>query len=160
DDDQIRLDFRGSSPQVDGNINMTFNTTQSAVCYTLKALLDEDVPNNQGVLDSVEIVCDENSLLNCAFPSSVSLRTAPYQRISDLIVGALKDAVAERACGASNGSNASAIFTGIDPRTKRRYLYLETLGGGFGGRATKDGKDGVQVHITNTSNLPVEAIES
>jgi N-methylhydantoinase B len=158
--ERIRFDFRGSAPQVRGNINMTLNTTQSAVCYTLKALLDEDVPNNQGVLDSIEIICDQDSLLNCSFPAAVALRTAPCQRIADMIIGALKDAVPDLACGASNGSNTSAIFTGIDPRTKRRYLYLETLGGGFGGRATKDGKDGVQVHITNTSNLPVEAIES
>jgi N-methylhydantoinase B len=42
----------------------------------------------------------------------------------------------------------------------QRYVYLETVGGGFGGRATKDGKDGVQVHLINTSNLPVEAIET
>jgi N-methylhydantoinase B len=51
------------------------------------------------------------------------------------------------------------VFSGIDPRTKAHYVYLETLGGGFGGRATKDGTDGVQAHITNTSNLPVESIE-
>jgi N-methylhydantoinase B len=158
--DRVCLDFRGSAPQVRGNINMTFNTTQSVACYTLKALLDEDVPNNQGVLDSIEITCDENSLLNCSFPAAVALRTAPCQRIADMIIGALQDAVPDFTCGASNGSNTSAIFTGLDPRTQRRYLYLETLGGGFGGRATKDGKDGVQVHITNTSNLPVEAIES
>ena len=37
--------------------------------------------------------------------------------------------------------------------------HVVILGGGFGGRASKDGKDGVQVHITNTSNLPVEALE-
>src|SRR5262249_61789820 len=48
---------------------------------------------------------------------------------------------------------------GHDPRHDRHYVYLETLGGGFGGRFTKDGKDGVQGHITNTSNLPVESIE-
>src|SRR5262249_57400862 len=48
---------------------------------------------------------------------------------------------------------------GHDPRHDRHYVYLETLGGGFGGRFTKDGKDGVQVHITNTSNLPIESIE-
>ncbi|MDN3718175.1 hydantoinase B/oxoprolinase family protein [Roseibium salinum] len=47
----------------------------------------------------------------------------------------------------------------MNPRTGQQYVYLETLGGGMGGRMTKDGKDGVQVHITNTSNLPVEAIE-
>jgi N-methylhydantoinase B len=159
-DGTIRLDFRGSAAEVQGNINMTFNATQSAVCYALKALLDEDVPNNQGVLDSIEIVCDEHSLLNCSFPSAVAQRTSACQRIADMIVGVLKDAVPDLVCGASNGSNTAAIFTGIDPKTGQLYLYLETIGGGFGGRATKDGKDGVQVHITNTSNLPVEAIES
>ncbi len=159
-DGTVRLDFRGSARQVVGNINMTFNATQSAVCYALKALLDEDVPNNQGVLDAIEIVCDEGSLLNCAFPAAVAQRTSACQRIADMIVGALKDAVPDLACGASNGSNTAAIFTGIDPRTGQRYLYLETLGGGFGGRAGKDGKDGVQVHITNPSTLPIEAIES
>ncbi len=157
---EVTLDFRGSSPQVSGNINMTYNATQSAVCYALKALLDEDVPNNQGVLDSVAILCDDHSLLNCSFPAAVAQRTSGCQRIADMIVGALKDAVPELACGASNGSNTAAIFTGADPRTGQDYLYLETLGGGFGGRATKDGKDGVQVHITNTSNLPIEAIEA
>ena len=52
-----------------------------------------------------------------------------------------------------------AVFAGTDPRTGRPFVYLETLGGGMGGRPMKDGKDGVQVGITNTSNLPVEAIE-
>jgi N-methylhydantoinase B len=51
------------------------------------------------------------------------------------------------------------VFAGIDPRSGAPYVYLETLGGGMGGRNDRDGKDGVQVHITNTSNLPVEAIE-
>ena len=60
---------------------------------------------------------------------------------------------------AANGANTAAVFSGVDPRTGHTYLYLETLGGGMGARPGKDGKDGVQVHITNTSNLPVEAIE-
>jgi N-methylhydantoinase B len=51
------------------------------------------------------------------------------------------------------------VFAGEDPETGEPYIYLETLGGGMGGRNDRDGKDGVQVHITNTSNLPVEAIE-
>ena len=39
-------------------------------------------------------------------------------------------------------------------------MYLETIGGGSGARPTKDGLDGVHVHMTNTSNLPVEALET
>ena len=75
------------------------------------------------------------------------------------MLGAFRDALPDRVIGAANGANTTAVFAGTDPRNGNAYLYLETLGGGMGGRATKDGKDGVQVHITNTSNPPVEAIE-
>jgi N-methylhydantoinase B len=157
--DRIRFDFSGTSKQVTGNINVTLNATQAAVCYTIKSLLDPDVPNNQGMLDIPEIVAEQGSLLNATFPAPVAARANTCQRIVDVIIGALAPALPDQAVGAANGANTTAVFSGIDPRTGSSYLYLETLGGGFGGRATKDGTDGVQVHITNTSNLPVESIE-
>ena len=153
------LDFTGTAKQVPGNINCTLNATQAAVSYTLKALLDPDVPNNQGVLNAYEIVAEPGTIVNGVFPASTAARAHVCQRIVDVIIGALAPAIPKLAVGAANGANTTAVFTGTDPRTGRAYVYLETLGGGFGGRATKDGKDGVQVHITNTSNLPVEAIE-
>jgi N-methylhydantoinase B len=157
--ERIRFDFAGTSRQVTGNINVTLNATQAAVCYTIKALLDPDVPNNQGVLDLPEIVVAPGSLLNATFPAPVAARANTCQRIIDVVIGALANALPLQAVGAANGANTTAVFSGIDPRTQAQYVYLETLGGGFGGRATKDGTDGVQVHITNTSNLPVESIE-
>ena len=156
---RIRFDFSGTAKQVTGNINVTLNATQAAVCYTLKSLLDPDVPNNHGMLDVPEIVAERGSLLNASFPAPVAARANTCQRIIDVIVGALANALPERVVGAANGANTTAVFAGVDPRTNAHYVYLETLGGGFGGRATKDGTDGVQVHITNTSNLPVESIE-
>ena len=157
---RMTLDFTGTAKQVPGNINCTFNATQAAVSYTLKALLDPDVPNNQGVLSAYDIVAEPGTIVNCAFPASTAARAHVCQRIVDVIIRALADAIPGLVVGAANGANTTAVFAGSDPRTGRPYVYLETLGGGFGGRATKDGKDGVQVHITNTSNLPVEAIES
>ena len=157
---RIRFDFGGTSRQVAGNINVTMNATQAAVCYTLKALLDPQVPNNQGMLDLPEIVAEPGSLLNARFPAPVAARANTCQRIIDVIIGALADALPQEVVGAANGANTTAVFSGIDPRSNAQYLYLETLGGGFGGRAEKDGTDGVQVHITNTSNLPVESIET
>ena len=155
----IHFDFSGSAKQVTGNINVTRNATQASVCYALKALLDPDAPNNQGVLDLPRLTVEKGSLLDAAFPAPVAARANTCQRIIDVILGALAPARPEAAVGAANGANTTAVFSGNDPRTGADYVYLETLGGGFGGRAARDGKDGVQVHITNTSNLPVEAIE-
>jgi N-methylhydantoinase B len=157
--DAITFDFTGSDPQVPGNFNLTLNGTQSAVCYSLKALLDPDVPNNHGVIESVDIIAPEGSVVNCLAPASVALRLNTSQRLVDVILGAFAEVLPERVIGAANGANTSAVFAGINPVSGLQYVYLETLGGGMGGRMTKDGKDGVQVHITNTSNLPVEAIE-
>ncbi len=157
--DRIRLDFSGTSPQVPGNLNTGLNATQSAACYAIKALLDPDIPNNQGVLNVVDVYAPEGSLINCRFPGAVAQRATTCQRIVDVVLGALAAALPDASVGAANGANTTAVFSGVDPRTQESYVYLETLGGGFGGRATKDGKDAVQVHITNTSNLPVEAIE-
>lgn len=160
DEHQIRFDFTGSSPQVRGNINMTINATRAAVFYTIKSLVDPDLPNNQGLMNVVEIIAPAGTITNAVFPAAVAARANTCQRVVDVILGALADALPDAVVGAANGANTTAVFSGHDSKRGRDYLYLETLGGGFGGRAAKDGTDGVQVHITNTSNLPVESIEA
>ena len=157
--DDIFFDFEGTGPQMKGNFNLTFNATQSAVYYVLKAMLDPDLPNNHGLIRAVNITAPPGTLVNANHPAAVAGRANTTQRVVDVLIGALASALPEQAVGAANGANVTAVFYGHDPRHDRPYVYLETLGGGFGGRFTKDGKDGVQVHITNTSNLPVEAIE-
>lgn len=157
--ERIRFDFTGTDPQVPGNFNLTYNATQSAICYSLKALLDAEVPTNQGIFDAIEIDAPLGSFVNCVAPAAVAMRANSCQRVVDCVIGALAPVLPEKVIGAANGANTSAVFTGTDPRTGQMYVYLETLGGGMGARAHRDGKDGVQVHITNTSNLPVEAIE-
>ncbi len=156
---KVLFDFTGTGPQVKGNINSTVTVTLAGVLYSLKALLDPDVPNNQGLIEIVDIVAPLGTLINSKFPAAVAARANTAQRIVDVVIGALAPAIPEAAVGAANGANTTAVFFGHDPRHDRDYVYLETLGGGFGGRFSKDGKDGVQVHITNTSNLPVESIE-
>jgi len=158
--EKICLDFTGTSRQVAGNINCPLTATESAIGYVLKALLDPSAPNNQGILDVIEIVAEPGSLLNPVFPAAVAYRAHTTQRVIDVVLGALANALPKQVIGASNGSNTTAVFSGTDPRNGRAYLYLETLGGGCGARSFKDGKDGVQQHIANTANLPVEAIET
>lgn len=159
DGDRAVFDFTGTSPQVPGNVNIPLNGTIAAVCYVLKAMLDPEVPNNHGVIDAIEVIAPPGTMVSCVAPASVASRAHTSQRIVDVVIGSLAEALPDKMVGAANGANSMAIFSGLHPETGRPYVYLETLGGGFGGRDDRDGKDGVQVHITNTSNLPVEAIE-
>ena len=76
-----------------------------------------------------------------------------------MILGALAQAIPERVMACSNSACIVAYFIGKRPQDGSTWVYLETIGGGSGARATKDGLDGVHVHTTNTSNLPVEALE-
>jgi N-methylhydantoinase B len=159
DGDRAAFDFTGTSPQVPGNINIPLNGTKAAVCYAMKAMLDSEIPNNQGVLNAIEVTAPVGTMLSCVYPAAVASRAHTSQRIIDVVIGAMTEALPHAVIGAANGANSMAVFAGIHPETGENYVYLETLGGGMGGRNDRDGKDGVQVGITNTSNLPVEAIE-
>jgi len=158
--DRMVFDFTGTAKQGLGNINCPMNATQSMVGYVLKALLDPEIPNNHGVMETFEVIAEPGSLVNPVFPAAVAYRAHTCQRVVDVALGALAKALPDRVLAASNGANTTAIFSGTDPRTGKPYLYLETLGGGCGGRPAKDGKDGIQQHVANTANLPLEAIET
>jgi N-methylhydantoinase B len=99
------------------------------------------------------------TVMNATHPAAVNGRPSTCQRAADLVIGALAQAALERCIAAGKGACATASFAGIDPKDGHLWVYLETIGGGSGARAQKDGLDGVHVHMTNTSNLPVEALE-
>ncbi|RWH95484.1 hydantoinase B/oxoprolinase family protein [Mesorhizobium sp.] len=157
--DEMVLDFTGTSPQVRGNINCPRNATIGAVAYVLKALLDPNIPNNHGTQSAFTVITEGGSLVDARFPAAVASRNHTCQRLCDMVIGALAPALPDRVVAAANGSNTSIAIAGVDPRTGKPYIYFETLGGGFGARASKDGSDAVQVHMTNTSNSPIEALE-
>ena len=138
---------------------MTLAGLQASCLYCLKVLLDPDCPQNHGVLDPVTIRAPHGSIVNAAFPAASAARAQTGQRIVDVILGALAPAFPDRVLAAGNGANTSAAFFG-QGADGQFYIYLETLGGGAGARSYKDGSDGVQVHMTNTSNLPIEALET
>ena len=159
DGDEIEFDFDGTEPQVSGNNNVTMAGLQASCLYCLKVLLDPDCPQNHGMLEPMTIKAPEGSIVNARFPAASAARAQTCQRIVDVVMGAFSQACPERIVAAGNGANTSAAFFGKSSDGKY-YVYLETLGGGSGARSYKDGTDGVQVHMTNTSNLPIEAMET
>ncbi|MFT3687898.1 hydantoinase B/oxoprolinase family protein [Paenirhodobacter sp.] len=146
-------------PQVRAGLNVVRTALLATVYYAVKTVVDPTVLPNAGLARPLHVTAREGSILNCAHPAAVDGRITACQRVVDLIHGAFARVVPERVTAASNGSVAVASFNGT--RADRSlWVYLETIGGGFGARHNKDGLDGVHVHMTNTSNLPVEALEN
>ena len=76
-----------------------------------------------------------------------------------MVFGAMSQVVPHKVLAGSNSSITGVYFGGVDPKTHEYYVYMETFGGGSGARFNKDGLSCVQVHMTNTSNLPIESME-
>ena len=156
--DEMTLAF-DSPPQMRAGFNMVYTALLSTVYYAVKTVADPTIPPNAGLARPLTVTATEGSVLNCVHPAAVNGRIAACQRVVDLIHGALAQAVPDRVIAACSGAVASATFAGEQPGSGELWVYLETIGGGSGARTNKDGLHGVHVHMTNTSNLPVEALE-
>ena len=162
--EKLVLDFAGSSPQRPGNINAVAPMTYSASFFAIKVLTDPEIPVNAGTFRSVELHIPEGSFLAAKPPAAVCAgNTETTQRIADTVLKVCAQFAPDRVPAASQGTMNTIAVGGSDPRGKipggRPYSYIETIGGGQGGRPMGPGDDGIQCNMTNTMNTPVEALE-
>jgi N-methylhydantoinase B len=156
--DRCSLDFRGTDDQVPGPINAVRAIAVSAVFYVFRCLGPSEMPTNAGCLEPVEIITRPGSLLDALPPAPVAAgNVETSQRIVDVILRALSEAIPDRIPAASSGSmnNLAMGSTGGD----RPFVYYETIAGGTGAGPGWDGASGIQTHMTNTLNTPIEALE-
>jgi N-methylhydantoinase B len=155
------IDFTGSSPQCRGGVNAVLAITTSAVFYVFRCLLGEDVPACAGLVEPVEVIAPEGTVVNARPPAAVAAgNVETSQRIVDVLLRALARALPHRIPAASSGTMNNLSFGGIDPRTGAPFAYYETIAGGMGARPSADGLSGIHTHMTNSLNTPVEALES
>jgi N-methylhydantoinase B len=141
-------------------MNAVFAITYSAVFYVFRCLLPEDAPANAGLMRPITVVAPERSIVNASAPAAVAAgNVETSQRIVDVLLRALAQAVPERIPAASSGTMSNLTVGGIDPRTNQPFAYYETIAGGMGARPNADGLSGVHTHMTNSLNTPVEALE-
>jgi len=158
--DHMLVDFTGSSPQRASPINAVAAVTRSAVYYVIRCLLDEAVPANDGCFRPVSICLPEGTIVNASFPCAVSAgNVETSQRIVDVVLGALAQALPGLIPAASQGTMNNVAMGGWDPERGRPFTYYETIGGGAGAGPLGPGLDAVHTHMTNTMNTPVEALE-
>lgn len=155
---QMTVDFAGSAPQVRGNLNAVSAIVRSATWYCIRLLATEDVPVNHGCFRPVSVRTPPHSLLDPDFPAGVAVgNTETSQRIADTVLGALAQALPGRIPAAGCGSMSNFVCGGV--QDGQQFVYYETIGGGHGGGPQGPGISGRHVHMTNTRNTPVEALE-
>lgn len=159
-DGRLLVDFTGSGPQARGSFNMPRNALRASVYYAVKTMLDPQLMPNQGMFLPIDVTAPEGTIVNPRFPAAIGGRATTSQRVAGTVIGALGKLIDPQLAMAScNDVMPSMLFAGSLRNGKGTFVYLETLGGGGGAHADLDGMDGIQVHITNTSNLPAEAME-
>lgn len=156
----LHIDFDGSSPQVEGSLNAVRAITLSACFYLLRCLLPEDAPSTAGLLRPLTLVTTPGTVVDARPPAPVAGgNVETSQRIVDTLLRALAQAMPDRVPAASAGTMSNLTIGGIDPRTGEPFTYYETTAGGMGARPGMDGISGVQTHMTNSLNTPIEALE-
>jgi N-methylhydantoinase B len=160
DDDELVVDFAGTSEQVPGAINAPLAVTASATYYAVRCVTDPDVPPNAGTYRPIDIRAPEGTVVNAQPPAAVvggNLEIS--QRATDALLGAFGEEAPERSVAAAQGTMNSVTFGGTS-RDGDPFAFYETIGGGYGGRASADGMDGVHAHMSNTLNTPAEVLET
>jgi N-methylhydantoinase B len=162
--DDIAIDFTGSAPQTEGGVNAVASITVSAVRYVVRciaeAVLQEPLSAGGGAMECVRITLPAHSIVNAGLPASVAAgNVETSQRITDVLLAAFGQALPELVPADSQGTMNNLTLGGIDPRSGRPFAYYETMGGGMGATRTADGLSGVHVHMSNSLNTPIEALE-
>ncbi|MEQ9400472.1 MAG: hydantoinase B/oxoprolinase family protein [Longimicrobiales bacterium] len=162
--DRMTIDFTGTSAQVEGGINAVAAITASACRYVVRcvveALLDEPLPAGGGSMNGVTLILPEGSLVNARLPASVAAgNVETSQRVTDVVMQAFGVALPGRMPALSQGTMNNTTVGGTDPRTGDVFAYYETVGGGMGAGPEGPGLSGVHVHMSNSLNTPVEALE-
>jgi N-methylhydantoinase B len=163
DGDAAHCDFAGTAAQVPGNVNCPLAVAAAAVFYCFRCLMPAETPACAGALRPIALDAPAGCLVNAERPAAVAAGNVETStRIVDVVLGALARAENDQWHGhipaASHGSmNNLAIGGRLDGVA---WDYYETIGGGMGAGREGGGLSGVQTHMTNTLNTPVEVIES
>ncbi|MGH7467713.1 MAG: hydantoinase B/oxoprolinase family protein [Longimicrobiales bacterium] len=162
--EQLIIDFSGSAPQTTGGINAVAAITRSAVHYVVRCVVEtilaQTLPAGGGEMKSVQLILPNRSIVNAQPPASVAAgNVETSQRITDALLLAMSRALPDLIPAQSQGTMNNLTIGGIDPRTGELFAYYETMGGGMGASAQRPGLTGVHVHMSNSLNTPIEALE-
>ncbi|MBN2489905.1 MAG: hydantoinase B/oxoprolinase family protein [Planctomycetes bacterium] len=142
EDRRIRFDYTGTSPQTNAFVNGTYTSSASATILTFLQMIHPDIPHNQGMVEPIEILIPEGTILNAAYPAATTYGNHLCPPNADAISRALGRAVPDRVTAGWNHLLCS-LTTGRNPRKSDRYVDICFMGlkGGSGAMRGVDGYD-------------------
>ncbi len=158
-DDEVHVDFDGTSPQVDWGGNVVYNFTYAYVFMAVKSAFDPDIPINEGAIRPVKMTAPEGTVVNCKFPAAVAARMQIGHFMTEMVFKALAQATPDNIIAESGGTPAQTnIFYG-KRADDRPWLTMIIRGGGLGASSRRDGHH-CAIFPANGANTPVEIFES
>ncbi len=157
-DGHLTVDLSECSPQIASGKNVPLTHSFATAYFCLKSVVDPFVPTNEGLYRAVSVIAPEGLVVNPAAPAAVSSRNMTSMILAEALNNALGQAAPTRSV-AAGGPGQGCISAGSDPLNGRYFINYENLAGGQGARCNADGMDVVMINMTNTSNLPIEAME-
>ena len=154
----MMLDFSRSSPACAGPVNISLSTAVASVYVAIKHVFN-DVPANSGVLDPIEIVIPEHTMLAVKAPKPVGGYTETILRLIDVVFGAMAKVAPERSNGCAYGT-INALSLAGHRRDGRRWVMFSFFGGGHGGHPEGDGLNHGNAPISTATIPPLEILES
>jgi N-methylhydantoinase B len=141
-DTRIAFDYSDTDPQTNAFVNGTYTSSASAAILTLLQMVNPDIPHNQGMVEPIEIIIPQGTLLNAAFPAATTYGNHLCPPNADAIARALAPVVPERVTAGWNHLLCS-LTTGVDPRKNEKYVDIGFMGlkGGSGALRGVDGYD-------------------
>ncbi|CAL8463366.1 g2900 [Coccomyxa elongata] len=142
------FNFEGTGPQVFGNTNAPPAVTYSAIIYSLRCMVHQDIPLNQGCLKPITVRIPPGSILSPSPTAAVvGGNVLTSQRVTDVVLKAFNAAAASQGCM----NNLTFGDEGMG--------YYETIAGGAGAGPGWAGRSGVHTHMTNTRITDPEILE-
>lgn len=152
------MDFSRSSQACLGPVNIS-RATAIAACYVALKHIFGDVPANAGVLEPVDFIIPEDSLLSVKAPKPVGGYTETILRLIDVVFQAVAKIAPEPAMACAYGT-INALSLAGHRQDGKRWVMFSFFGGGHGAHAGGDGLNHGNAPISTATIPPLEILES
>jgi N-methylhydantoinase B len=161
-DDEILVDYEGTSGLSKYGINVPAAYTTAYTSFGLGCIVAPEVPNNAGSLAPFTVKAPLRSILNAPYPAAVYARHVIGQMLPDVVFGCLAQLLPERVPAEGASCLWNLTFRGETDRGANEvdlFTITAITNGGTGARPVSDGLS-VTAYPSGVRGTPVEINES